>query len=254
MSDGEIHVGTSGWHYDHWRGPFYPEDADSETYLSRYVEVFATVEINTSFYHLPERETLERWTEVAPEGFVFAAKASRYITHMKKLKDPAEPVARFFGRMETLGGMLGPVLFQLPPNWHRNLERLERFLDVLPEDRRCAFEFRDASWWDTDTFALLENRGVAHCLYDVAGQGPPRVVTTDFAYIRFHGATDSYRGRYRPKDLAGWAGACASWARSGRDVYVYFNNDTEGHAVENARRFAEMVHADDPSKARSGHV
>lgn len=243
MARGTIHVGTSGWHYAHWRGPFYPEDAAPATYLRRYAETFRTVEVNHTFYELPEIADVERWRETVPEEFVFAVKASRYVTHMKKLEDPVEPVGRFLGRVEDLGPKLGPILFQCPPRWHRNADRLRAFLEVLPADHRYVFEFRDPSWWHPEVLSALEEAGIAFCLYDVAGEGPPRTVTADFLYVRFHGAARKYQGRYPRAALAGWAGAIHSWAAAGRDVYAYFNNDPEGHAVENAREFAEMVHA-----------
>src|SRR5512139_3472241 len=150
-----IHIGTSGWHYHHWRGPFYPEDMSSEEFLSHYARSFQTVEINNTFYQLPSSETLAAWRDGTPRQFLFACKASRYITHMKKLADPAQTTARFFEAIQILGPKLGPVLFQLPPRWHANVDRLRTFLRSLPKTFRFAFEFRDSSWFGPATYAAL---------------------------------------------------------------------------------------------------
>src|SRR5215217_2193905 len=144
----DIRIGTSGWHYEHWRGPFYPENLSKGGFLEYYAGHFDTAEINNSFYRLPEKKTLVRWRETVPEGFVFSVKASRYLTHMKKLKDPREPLGRLLDRVSVLGTRLGPILFQLPPRWRANPERLQGLLEILPENHRYAFEFRDPSWFD----------------------------------------------------------------------------------------------------------
>ena len=148
MMTASTHIGTSGWHYDHWKGPFYPEDLPSTGFLEHYAGCFDTAEINNSFYRLPEEKTLVGWREIVPEGFVFSVKASRYLTHMKKLKDPEEPLENLLVRVSTLEDKLGPILFQLPSRWKMNAERLESFLDALPEGHRYAFEFWDESWFD----------------------------------------------------------------------------------------------------------
>ncbi|MEX0599268.1 MAG: DUF72 domain-containing protein, partial [Rhodothermales bacterium] len=152
---GKIHIGTSGWHYDHWKGPFYPEDMPSEKFLAFYAERFRTVEINNSFYKLPSKKTLRSWREIGGDNFVFSFKASRYLTHMKKLKDPEEPLRKIYDVAETLGAQLGPILFQLPPRWTFNPERFERFLSILSSDHRHVFEFRDESWFDERALDLL---------------------------------------------------------------------------------------------------
>lgn len=238
----ETRIGTSGWHYDHWRGVFYPGDAPPDSWLQRYADRFDTVEINNSFYQLPERETLEAWRGQVPAGFCFAVKGSRYMTHRKKLSDPEEPVDRFTQRTSALGGTLGPVLFQLPPHWHVDVARMEAFLAALPDGRRHAMEFRDDSWHTDDVYAVLEAHGVAFCVFDLAGRTSPKPVTADFVYIRLHGPVDpAYQGSYDARSLAGWAGAISSWRASGRDVYCYFNNDAEGHAPKDAARLREML-------------
>lgn len=183
-----IHIGTSGWHYEHWVGPFYPEAVPAEDYLSFYAERFAAVEVNNTFYQLPARETLVSWRDGTPGDFLFACKASRYITHMKKLKDPRDSLRRFFEVVEALDPKLGPILFQLPPRWHVDVERLEGFLEALPAGRRYAFEFRDESWFAAEVYDALARHNAAFCIYDLAGRRSPVEVTADFAYVRLHGS------------------------------------------------------------------
>jgi len=235
-----LHIGTSGWHYQHWRGPYYPPDIAAEAMLAHYARDFATVEINNSFYNLPSPETLEDWRAAVPAGFRFSVKASRYITHMKKLKDFEQPVAAFIERMDFLKGKLGPVLFQLPPRWHFNPSRLRAFLEGLPKGYRYVLEFRDPEWYDRRALDMLADRGAALCLHDMEGSGAPREVTADFVYVRLHGPR-TYGGGYGKQTLAGWAGAFSTWLRAGRDVFCYFNNDAKGHAVRNARELKEML-------------
>ncbi len=241
MQGHEVHVGTSGWHYDHWVGPFYPEGTASESYLSYYMRFFQSAEVNNTFYHLPQTEALARWRKTVPERFVFACKASRFITHMKKLKDPDESVERFFDRVSALGDKLGPILFQLPPRWRSNPDRLGRFLDALPEDHRYAFEFRDKSWFEPEVFDLLTEHNAAFCIYDLGGFRSPIEVTADFVYLRLHGPGGPYQGSYDGRTLFGWSRRCNNWLREGRDVYCYFDNDQAGFAVKNALRLSEMI-------------
>lgn len=242
-----LHVGTSGWHYDHWQGPFYPVGLPSKGWLAYYAEQLATVEVNNSFYQLPEAETLRNWRGGTPNGFLFSAKASRYITHMKKLKDPDEPVATFLGRMDELGDKLGPILFQLPPNWNLNLDRLYSFLDMLPSGYRFAFEFRDSSWFDERVYEMLAARNAAFCIYELNNRVSPRGVTADWVYVRLHGPQGAYAGKYDAKTLAGWMGAFSTWMRQGREVYCYFDNDEVGYAVQNALTLQAMAEDNDGS-------
>jgi uncharacterized protein YecE (DUF72 family) len=237
----EVRIGTSGWHYPHWKEVFYPRELEPERWLDYYRRHFDTAEINNSFYRLPQAGTLKDWKETVPDGFVFAVKASRYITHMKKLKDPRQPLSGFLQRAGELDGRLGPVLFQLPPRWHCNPERLEAFLRLLPKDGRFAFEFRDPSWFDDRVYSLLQEAGAAFCIYQLAGKMSPKEVTADFVYVRLHGPGGAYQGSYTVSDLSGWAGAFSAWARSGKDVYCYFDNDDSGHAPRNALRLKEML-------------
>jgi uncharacterized protein YecE (DUF72 family) len=238
-----IRIGTSGWHYNHWRGPFYPEGLPAAGMLEFYVERFNTVEINNSFYHLPTEPALEQWKKTAPKGFLFAVKASRFITHMKKLKDPEASFEKFFNRVVVLGRKLGPILFQLPPRWHSDPQRLDEFLGCLPERLRYAFELRDPTWFNDEIDAVLSKHRAAFCMYDFDRRQSPRTVTTDFVYIRLHGPEGKYAGSYSPHALAGWASAITAWDASGKDVYCYFDNDQAGYAAADALRLKELVGA-----------
>ena len=249
MTDGKkIHVGTSGWHYDHWKGAFYPENMTAPQMLSFYAGRFSTVELNNSFYHLPAEKSLHKWRDTVPIGFVFAVKASRYITHMKKLKDPEEPVVSFVSRVSALGDRLGPILFQLPPRWKCNPDRLEEFLAQLPQGRRYVFEFRDTSWFSEDVYRLLRRAKAAFCIYELAGIVSPREVTADFVYIRLHGPDGAYAGSYEKRSLADWAGAISNWADQGREIFCYFDNDQYGYAAQNARSLQDMLDREDREK------
>ncbi len=238
-----IRIGTSGWMYDHWKGPFYPEDMTSDEMLPFYTEVFDTVEVNNTFYQLPSKEKVRAWRDDSPEGFLFIIKANRYITHMKNLLDPEEPVNTLMERIEILGPKLGPILFQLPPQWNVNAERLASFLDVLPQGPRYAFEFRDKSWYREEIYDLLEEAEAAFCIHDHRDAPSPEKMTADFTYLRFHGPRGDYGGTYREEHLRQWADKVKSWEEAGRDVYAFFNNDMKGYAVENARQLRE--HATD---------
>ena len=235
-----IRIGCSGWQYKHWRGDFYASELRQHEWFAHYARIFDTVEINNSFYRLPEAATFRRWRERAPAGFLFAVKASRYLTHMKKLKDPEEPLHRFFEHAGPLERTLGVVLYQLPPRWPADRARLERFLEALPGGVRHAIEFRDPSWYAPAVLDRLEARGVALCLHDMAGSASGCRRVGPFAYVRFHGTT-RYGGRYGDEDLQPWAAWLAQEHRSGRDVFAYFNNDIGGHAPRDAVRLREML-------------
>ena len=237
----DVCIGTSGWHYKHWVGEFYPARFSPAKMLACYAQEFPTVEINNSFYRLPDEKTFRTWMHQVPPGFVFAVKASRFITHIKRLKDAAEPVSLLLERAAPLGDMLGPVLFQLPPQWKLNLERLEEFLAVLPADKKCALEFRDLSWCTEPVYKRLRNRNVAFCLHDWREMLWPIEITADFTYIRFHGSGRRYGGSYPDPVLQKWADRIRSWEHHLRKVFVYFNNDTEGHAIRNARTLRQML-------------
>ncbi len=234
-------IGTSGWHYAHWKGVFYPDAVSPPDFLRFYAARFRTAEINNTFYNLPGKETFEVWHDTVEPGFVFAVKASRYITHMKKLKDAAAPVERFVELARTLGDRLGPILFQLPPRWKFNAERLDEFVKSLPLGMRYAFEFRDPSWFDPAAYDILKKQGAAFCIYDLEGTGSPREVTCDFVYVRLHGPGAAYQGSYPDKTLVEWARTFVAWRDAGLDVYCYFNNDWAGNAVENALRLRLLI-------------
>uniref|UniRef100_A0A7V6DP05 DUF72 domain-containing protein n=1 Tax=Desulfobacca acetoxidans TaxID=60893 RepID=A0A7V6DP05_9BACT len=240
---GLIHIGTSGWHYDHWRGPFYPENLAKADFLEFYRQKFHTVEINNSFYRLPSEKALIDWRESVPAGFIYAVKGSRFITHMKKLQDPAKSLAPFLERVQLLGDRLGPILFQLPPHWHFNEERLRAFLAALPKEYRYALELRDPTWLNQRASDLLREFGAGFCIYELAGRISPREVTADFVYLRLHGPGGAYQGRYDRRTLAGWAAAISAWAAEGKTVYCYFDNDEAGYAAINALELQEMLGA-----------
>lgn len=242
QSGPRILIGTSGWHYKHWKGPFYPKDMKPGRFLGYYAERFSTAEINNSFYKLPEEKTLKQWKQTAGDDFTFSVKASRFITHMKKLKDPLETLPNFSNRVKLLGNNLGPVLYQLPPKWNCNVERLKSFLKALENcPYRAVFEFRDPSWFNEDVYRALSDHNAAFCIYDMQGSQCPKEVTADFAYIRLHGPGEKYQGQYRTQDLAGWAGAISTWSRAGKEIYCYFDNDDSGFAAQDALRLKESL-------------
>jgi uncharacterized protein YecE (DUF72 family) len=238
---GRIWVGTSGWRYDHWIGPFYPNGTAAGAFLLFYSRYFATVEINSTFYGLPKAASLASWLADTPPDFIFACKASRYITHMKKLKDPEAGLTRFFTAIEPLGPKLGPILFQLPPRWRLNISRLEEFLQALPAHHRYAFEFRDESWLTAETFALLRKHGTALCCYDLADHQSPQEITGDFCYVRLHGPAAAYEGSYDNNALLVWAERLLTWSKTGRDCYCYFDNDEAGYAAQNADSLLKLL-------------
>lgn len=237
-----IRIGTSGWHYKHWSGTFYPAGLNTRQQFAHYASVFDTVEINNSFYRLPPPEVFEAWYEESPGAFLFAVKASRFLTHNLKLSRPHEPITRLFGSILSLKEKLGPVLFQLPPKWNVNPERLESFLQALPAGYRYVFEFRNASWFREDVLAILKRYNAACCIYELAGYLSPMLVTANFAYVRLHGPSDrKYQGSYSEAALREWAEQCLEWQRKKKDVYVYFDNDEQGYAAFNAAALREMV-------------
>lgn len=249
---GRARVGCSGWQYKHWKGDFYAHDLPQTRWLETYAAIFDTVEINNSFYRLPEASTFARWSARVPLGFLYAVKASRYLTHMKKLADPEEPIERLFSRMRALGKRLGPVLYQLPPGLKVDLPRLERFLQALPRDARHVLEFRDPSWYADEVYALLQRHRVALCLHDMRGSatGPLRV--GPFVYVRFHGPTGRYHGGYSDDRLQSWAEWLRAQMDAGTDVYAYFNNDVGGHAPRDALTLRRFLGGDLAAESRAG--
>jgi len=237
----EIRIGTSGWHYDHWVGRFYPEKLRKDRWLEHYAQHFDTVEINSTFYHLPREQTMVNWHDRVPAGFRFAVKASRYITHVEKLRDASDEVGRFLDLACRLGECLGPILYQLPPSLHKDLSRLDEFIASVPAPDRSVFEFRHASWYEQDVFDLLNAHGAALCIHDMGEKAPPRLATGGMVYIRLHGTSGRYAGHYPDSVLHDWAGWMVSQISTARAIYVYFNNDVDGHAISNARTLRRIM-------------
>ncbi len=235
-----IWIGTSGWQYRDWRRRFYPRDLAQRDWLPFFSERFATVEVNNSFYRLPEADTFVAWRDRSAAGFRFAVKASRYITHVRRLRDAAGPVRTFMERARRLGDKLGPVLYQLPPNFPADPDRLAAFLEGLPRDPPAAFEFRHPSWDDTGVRGLLDAHDCAWVLADRPGWRYREVVTGGWAYVRFHQGRRTAPG-YARRKLATWAGRLADLPA--RDVYVYFNNDTGGAALRDGATLTELLRA-----------
>ncbi len=238
-----VRIGTSGWVYNHWRGVLYPSGLPQRDWFARYASEFDTVEINNSFYRLPSEAAFEAWRTQAPAGFVYAVKASRFLTHMKKLKDPEQPLEKFFERASRLGQTLGPVLYQLPPHWQVNLQRFEHFLSVLPAHHTHVIEFRDESWLIEDVFQLMERYQVAHCIHDMSPLKVPMRMTAPTVYLRFHGDV-LHGGDYPLSTLKVWAKRIAAWYSQRLGVFVYFNNDIGGYAVQNAVTLKRLLAAD----------
>lgn len=234
-----VHVGTSGWHYKHWVGPFYPARTPAAKMLAFYAQHFDAVELNNTFYKLPSVDALKTWRESTPAQFRFAAKGSRFLTHMKKLTDTGRGIRRFFERADALGRKLGPIVFQLPPHWGVNIERLRAFLDALPGGHRYAFEFRDASWNTPPVYALLRKFRAAYCIFELAGFESPLEITADFTYLRLHGPGGPYQGSYDDRALRAWARRLREWNL--RRSYVFFDNDQAGYAALNALRLKQML-------------
>ncbi|MBD3264451.1 MAG: DUF72 domain-containing protein [Candidatus Omnitrophica bacterium] len=225
----------------HWKGNFYPQDLAAKNFLSFYCDKFETAEINNSFYRLPKKEMLKNWVDATPEDFLFSVKASRYITHMKKLKEPKKSIKAFFDTIGVLGKKMGPVLFQLPPRWKVNPRRLTEFLNELPEGFRYAFEFRDVSWFDDEIYKILRKAGASFCLYELAGESAPLNITADFVYIRLHGPAGAYEGSYSKTALEEWKNKIVKWSREAKEIYCYFDNDQQGFAAANALSLKEII-------------
>ncbi|MGW0704484.1 DUF72 domain-containing protein [Streptomyces sp. NPDC002643] len=237
-----LFVGTSGWQYKDWRGVLYPEGCPTRLWLEEYAEGFATVEINNAFYRLPSKENFEAWRDRLPEDFVVAVKASRYLTHIKRLKDPAEPVDRLMSHAEGLGDRLGPVLLQLPPTLKADPDLLDACLACFPRSTRVAVEPRHDSWWTEETREVLTSRNAALCWADIDSRpATPLWRTTDWAYLRLHKGRARSWPHYGSQSLKTWARRLSdTWPRTA-DLYTYFNNDPGGAAVEDAMTFARAA-------------
>lgn len=244
-----LHIGTSGWVYRSWKGPFYPDTLPSRRYLSFYAQKFSTTEINASFYHLPRSTTFTNWAEQVPEDFIFAVKASRFLTHIKRLLDPEEPWRRFVDSAVNLGSHLGPILLQFPPSFKINAPRLEAFFKVAqavkphPSALNLVCEFRHESWFHPDIYRLLNRYHVAWCIADGAKYPRKNLVTAGCAYIRYHGRGTMFVSNYSKAVLVKEARLIQQYLRDGLDVFVYFNNDANANAVRNARLLKRVLAA-----------
>jgi uncharacterized protein YecE (DUF72 family) len=238
---GRIWIGTSGYVYRHWRnGVFYPPGLPVREELPYYAGRFRTVELNNPFYRLPTAEMFHRWREITPDDFQFAVKASRYITHIKRLRNVSEEITRFLERAEHLGTKLGPILFQLPPTQQLDLSRLAEFLPLLPAGHRWVLEFRHPSWHTPELYQLLAEHKVALCIPVGGGLHPDRVTTADFTYLRMHRGQEP-GGGFTADELKIWAARVEAVSRAGKDGYVYFNNDWEGFAIRDATTLLQLL-------------
>lgn len=238
-----LYVGTSGWQYAHWRRVFYPEKLPQRLWLPYYAERFQTVEVNNTFYHLPQKPVFAHWDEASPKDFVFALKMSRYLTHLKRLHDAGEPVQRFMERAEALGSKRGPILLQLGPAHLADPDVLDAALSAFPAGTRLAVEFRHPSWFCDATRHLLERRGVALCLADSPRRKQPVWRTAAWGFVRFHEGAGAHAPGYRRDALQAWVQRIAETWSVDEDVYVYFNNDARGYAIRDAITFAGLADA-----------
>ena len=238
---GRLFIGTSGWQYKHWRSAFFPDTVRVKDQFAYYRSRFRTVELNASFYHMPAKRTFENSGHLVESDFIFAVKANRYFTHLKKLNVDQVEVDQFFAAVTALDVHLGPILFQLPPRWHFDLPRLARFLELLPKDLHYAFEFRDQSWYQPALYDLLRKYRVAFCIYDLGGHQSPSIVSPPFVYMRLHGPGAKYQGSYSPSYLKALATKVEAWIDESIDVYIYFANDQSGLAPKNAAYLQELL-------------
>lgn len=236
-----IYIGTSGWQYDHWKGVFYPQNLPQKDWLGYYTKYFDTVEVNATFYHLMKVETFKKWRNIVGPNFTFAIKGSRFITHIKRLKNCQEEVIRFLNELKGLKGKKNVILWQLPPQMKVDSQRLISFLQILPKTFRHAFEFRDKSWLDLPIYSLLKDYKCALVIQDSPYWPPAEVVTTDFVYLRFHGRESLYASCYSREELDLWAEKVKQWNKENFDVYGYFNNDSEGYAIKNAGTLKKLL-------------
>jgi uncharacterized protein YecE (DUF72 family) len=249
-------VGTSGYTYRHWwNGVFYPRELPQKRWLEFYSQFFDTVELNISFYRLPERKTFEGWYQRTPEDFLFSIKGSRFITHIKRLKDCQEPLEVFFDRAQGLKEKAEVILWQLPPSFRLNIQRVGEFCRLLTDlfgskPVRQVFEFRDASWFCPEIYGLLEEHNFSLCLAHSPALSSVERRTADFVYIRFHGGESTYASNYSEGEIRDWSERIKGWFGEGLDVYAYFNNDAFGFAVQNALTLKELLSLELPSEGR----
>jgi uncharacterized protein YecE (DUF72 family) len=235
-------IGTSGWHYDSWRGPFFPKGLRHKEELSYYSSQFSTTELNGVFYRTPTSKAVESWRDQTGHQFIFAWKASKFITHWKRLSgNSVNSLELLEDRLSLLGSKAGPILFQLPPNFKVDADRLASFLKLLPKKRRYSFEFRHPSWYAPEILRLLRARNIALCISDHHDAPAPWKRTARFVYVRGHGPTGRYKGHYPQRTLSEWARRIRSWKKQGCDVFVYFDNDQKSAAPADARSLRELM-------------
>lgn len=230
-----IHIGTSGWSYSDWVGKFYPQHMKSADFIKYYSENFDTVEVNSSFYHTLKNKTVLHWKEEVPERFIFALKADRYITHIKKLEEPEKTLPGFLESASLLQKKLGPILFQLSPSFGFNAERLKNFVNTLTKDFTYVFEFRNKTWFNDETYEILKKKNIALCIYNLNGYQSPLEVCANFIYIRFHGTKGIGVGKYSKQDIETLSEYIKTIVSQNKNVYCYFNNNTDAAAIVNAR-------------------
>mgnify|MGYP000497008879 CR=1 FL=1 len=237
----EIFIGTSGWSYTHWKEIFYPHGLSTTEWLHFYAEAFPTVEVNTTFYHTPSLSTVENWFKQVPKDFRFSIKASGYITHQKRLHDCEESLGYFFESIKKLKSKVGPILFQLPPSFKINQERLMNFISHLDKKYQYTFEFRHISWFTKEIYDLLTKHQIALCITDLNGKLTPEEITSYFSYIRLHGPHSSYQGSYGTPKLKIWKKKIEKWLSSNTSVYCYFDNDEKGYAIQDAKQLQNLL-------------
>jgi uncharacterized protein YecE (DUF72 family) len=232
-------IGTSGWNYKHWKEIFYPQQLPVSKWLDFYSSQFDSVEVNATFYRLPKPESVDKWYEKSPEGFLWAVKGNKFITHTRRLKNPKEPLERLYTSLERLREKLGPILFQLPPSLSFDKRLFTSFCENLNPTYQHVLEVRHPSWLDSQAFEILRRYSMAFCLSDTAGKYPyHEEITTDFLYIRLHGSQKLYASEYSEDELQQWARKIKNWDM---ETYLYFDNDFQGFAVKNAKRLTEIL-------------
>ncbi len=235
------YIGTSGWSFNHWKENFYPPKLKPTEWLDYYSTHFSTVEVNTTFYHTPLLSTIDKWYSKVPEDFWFSIKANRYITHQKKLHDCSKSLEIFFNNLEKLKSKTGCILFQLPPSFKMNLDRLIEFIELLDRSYRFTFEFRHSSWYVDEVYEVLKKNDIALCITDLNGKLSPEVITSNFTYIRLHGPHKAYSGSYGTAKIKWWKKKIEQWNSANISVYCYFDNDEKGFAIQDARKMQELL-------------
>lgn len=249
MNGWRLHIGTSGWSYNHWAGIFYPPKLKTTEWFHYYASHFDSAEINTSFYHLPKAQTVVNWATKAPEGFTFCAKLSRYITHLKKLVEVEEPLQRFFELFEPLKSKMGPVLVQLPPMLKFDYDKAENFYALLAryKEHRFVVEVRHATWLHDDSLTLMAKYGMGFVISQSGGVFPyAEIVTAQNVYLRFHGPAELYASSYSDETLSDYTQKCTRWLTEGHTLWIYFNNDIYGHAFRDAQRLKALLEDNKP--------